>query len=700
MLAAAPYLSVVVTSRHDNHGEGLLARFQTFVDVLLDQCERHQLPAELIIVEWNPPLDRPRLAEVLRWPTRHEVCPVRFLEVPPALHRQFPNHSGLPLFQMLAKNVGIRRARGEFILCTNIDLLFAEELIAWLGQRPLRRGRLYRIDRHDVAAGVTTLSTTEERLAYCRANLLRVNAREGTFPVEGDGQRMLQENDIASPDWGLSFQEGWQAVSNDGPERVRWVCGPATFTLRSPEARTLRVRMEVEPAPACAPFLLQVCRPDETILAEHRIVTRQFLRFDLPVRAEVTERFILQVCDPETRQIRRTPFDLLFRVFEGMSVVAATDESGGPPAPQTDHVARRLLRKRGPIEVPPATMPLAFGTGFYTLECEQGHPFRWAGAKSELCLQTPADGPRILQLLVEPGPAYAGQVVQFCLSTLEGKVLAQAPLAQRQWIDAVLPLEGGAIHTLVLQVEPEPKPIGNDPRSLAFRLWHCGWGEVAQRAPTDDPTRNCIVRGPLAGTSFRAFLRRLRGAIKRPWSRGPGVAASVPASTEAPTPVSIEPPAFPPTHVNEPVWLHTNASGDFTLMAREHWLMLRGYPEFPIYSMHLDSLLCWMAYHSGLTEEVLADPLRVYHIEHGGGWTPETSANLYRRLQERGVPMLTYEQLVRWAIEMRRMDRPLIFNQDNWGLAYEDLPETILGREDETAPARVWQHAPAEPLSF
>ena len=29
---------------------------------------------------------------------------------------------------MIAKNVGIRRARGEFVLATNIDILFSSEL--------------------------------------------------------------------------------------------------------------------------------------------------------------------------------------------------------------------------------------------------------------------------------------------------------------------------------------------------------------------------------------------------------------------------------------------------------------------------------------------------------------------------------------------------------------------------------------------
>ena len=64
----APYLSVVATARNDDHGGNLLGRMQTFVNALLAQCREHQLAAELILVDWNPPPDRPPLHEALRWP--------------------------------------------------------------------------------------------------------------------------------------------------------------------------------------------------------------------------------------------------------------------------------------------------------------------------------------------------------------------------------------------------------------------------------------------------------------------------------------------------------------------------------------------------------------------------------------------------------------------------------------------------------
>ena len=72
-------------------------------------------------------------------------CPV----ITVAYERHVLIHFGrvLPLFQMIAKNVGIRRARGEFVLATNIDVLFSDELMVRIAQRDLRADRLYRCDR-------------------------------------------------------------------------------------------------------------------------------------------------------------------------------------------------------------------------------------------------------------------------------------------------------------------------------------------------------------------------------------------------------------------------------------------------------------------------------------------------------------------------------------------------------------------------
>ena len=110
-----PYLSVVAVSRNDNHGKDLLKRMQIFCEAFLAQCRRHGLAAELILVEWNPPSDRPKLATALKWPEQSGPCVLRIVEVPPEVHAKYACSGQLPLFQMIGKNVGI--ARLEASMC-------------------------------------------------------------------------------------------------------------------------------------------------------------------------------------------------------------------------------------------------------------------------------------------------------------------------------------------------------------------------------------------------------------------------------------------------------------------------------------------------------------------------------------------------------------------------------------------------------
>jgi hypothetical protein len=178
-----PYLSVVATARNDDHGGNPLYRMQLFVDGLMAQCDRHRLPAELVLVEWNPPSDRPRLAEVLNWPHGEGWCQVRIVEVPTELHSRLEHADHLPLFQMIGKNVGIRRARGAFVVATNIDILFSDDLMHFLAKRHLDAERFYRVDRVDVPAEIDPAWPTERQLAFCRDNAIRINYYDSTVDL-------------------------------------------------------------------------------------------------------------------------------------------------------------------------------------------------------------------------------------------------------------------------------------------------------------------------------------------------------------------------------------------------------------------------------------------------------------------------------------------------------------------------------------
>ncbi len=158
-------LSIVAASRNDDHGGNLFERMQLFVDGLADQARRFDLAIELVLVEWNPPADRPSLADALRWEPAEQFQP-RVITVPPEVHRTFAHADGLPLFQMIGKNVGIRRSNAPFVLATNIDILLSDELFAFL-KSGLKANALYRVDRHDVLAQLD--ATPLPSPAECRA---------------------------------------------------------------------------------------------------------------------------------------------------------------------------------------------------------------------------------------------------------------------------------------------------------------------------------------------------------------------------------------------------------------------------------------------------------------------------------------------------------------------------------------------------
>ena len=174
-----PTVSVVVTSRNDDRGGGMLHRMQVFMNGLLRQADQHRLPLELIIVEWNPPAGAKRLAEVVNCAAAGPECRVRFIEVPAAVHAKVPHADRIALFQFIAKNVGIRRAAGDYVLATNLDVLLSPALMAFLASDRLSPDCFYRVDRYDVEGRVPSDADIGAQLDYCAAHVVLVHSVRG-----------------------------------------------------------------------------------------------------------------------------------------------------------------------------------------------------------------------------------------------------------------------------------------------------------------------------------------------------------------------------------------------------------------------------------------------------------------------------------------------------------------------------------------
>lgn len=139
-----PYLSVVITGRNDDYGSNFLSRLQTFIKSLDHHLDGFSHGAELVLVEWNPPADRPGLGEILAAPKNF---PLRIITVPHLVHKEICDERAM--LEMHAKNVGIRRCHGEFVLVTNPDIIFSPALINRIASKDLQTNSFYRTDRYD-----------------------------------------------------------------------------------------------------------------------------------------------------------------------------------------------------------------------------------------------------------------------------------------------------------------------------------------------------------------------------------------------------------------------------------------------------------------------------------------------------------------------------------------------------------------------
>lgn len=157
------YLSVVLVTRNDDYAGGQHHRVQNHIDSTWLLAEKTKEKIELIIVEWNPPTDKRRIIDAYRSvrmvnsqsfielrvhggflsvPGSESMsCPdkrnmelffrsrirfrhsdylvYRIITVPPSLHDIMYNRGNSPLHEFEGKNLGMRFARGEFVVCTN-----------------------------------------------------------------------------------------------------------------------------------------------------------------------------------------------------------------------------------------------------------------------------------------------------------------------------------------------------------------------------------------------------------------------------------------------------------------------------------------------------------------------------------------------------------------------------------------------------
>jgi hypothetical protein len=148
---APPYLSIVVTGRNDDFGGDFNGRFFRALRFNHDELTRAGISYELVFIEWRPIPGSPFLVTLLEneFPQLRPSI-LRSYVVHPAYHDALSLNPRLQFQEFIAKNVGVRRARGRFVLTTNTDIYLSRGILRYLATRTLEEGLLYRAARCDL----------------------------------------------------------------------------------------------------------------------------------------------------------------------------------------------------------------------------------------------------------------------------------------------------------------------------------------------------------------------------------------------------------------------------------------------------------------------------------------------------------------------------------------------------------------------
>lgn len=139
-------ISIVVVGRNDNYGGEFESRLFATVGYNLEECAKRGIDCELVFVEWNPLADRPLLSHKVT----ERFDQARCFVVDEAIHRSVSQNRHIALFEFHAKNVGARRARGEWLLITNADDYLGREVLDFLQQGTFDPDTLYRAGFIDI----------------------------------------------------------------------------------------------------------------------------------------------------------------------------------------------------------------------------------------------------------------------------------------------------------------------------------------------------------------------------------------------------------------------------------------------------------------------------------------------------------------------------------------------------------------------
>lgn len=164
-------LSIVVMGRNDNYGGDFIERAKLFLRNVAYKAKKTNIRIEIIFVNWNPLPEEQPIDKSLRFHST-ELVKFRIITVSKYIHEMFENSRKIPVFEYMAKNVGIRRATGRFILVTNPDIILTEDFFNIL-RAGLSDEYFYRTNRYDLGVPIKSLKkiNLEDIDKFCKKHV-------------------------------------------------------------------------------------------------------------------------------------------------------------------------------------------------------------------------------------------------------------------------------------------------------------------------------------------------------------------------------------------------------------------------------------------------------------------------------------------------------------------------------------------------
>ena len=153
--------TVVIPTRNDNYGMFLAERAIQCLNSMVEVFD------EVIVVDWNSPHDIPLIEQIQDYiePTgkiRNIIVPKDFVSQNVPLNAQ-------PCCEVLARNVGLRRANGDWIVSSNIDIIPSP-----FSSEHLSEDTLYAVAKYNVLENIHLIQllplSTNDKISILKAN--------------------------------------------------------------------------------------------------------------------------------------------------------------------------------------------------------------------------------------------------------------------------------------------------------------------------------------------------------------------------------------------------------------------------------------------------------------------------------------------------------------------------------------------------